>query len=244
MKNFDALVPKRLKRCVIFTTMKKVVCFDFDNVIIDTSLAIKLLILGDKFKEFAAGIDVIFHNTEPKKFFRSIRNIIRLAKGYDIDYLRKIILSIDMTPGTKETFSKLRKKGYKIVIASINDKNLIRDYLKSRGLHADHIYASELVVKNGKLTGEIKGDIIKTEKVGVVKKIEKLYQVKRENITYIGDGLTDLPIMKITGRSILFCPNALTKAEVFASKEFDKMGKEGRFFIVEKKDMREVARLI
>ena len=224
--------------------MKKVVCFDFDNVIVDTSLAIKLLILGDKFKEFTAGIEMLFHNTEPKKFFRSVKNIIRLAKGYDVDYLRKIILSIEMTSGTKETFNKLKKKGYKIVIASINDKNLIKDYLKSRGLHVDHIYASELVVKNGKLTGEIKGDIIKTEKVGVVKQIEKLYKVKREDITYIGDGLTDLPIMKVSGRGILFCPNALTKAEVFASKEFDRMGKDGKFFIVEKKDMREVTKLL
>jgi len=223
---------------------KKVVCFDFDNVIIDTSLAIKLLILGDKFKEFTAGIEMLFHNTDPKKFFKSLKNIIKLAKGYDIDYLRKVILSIEMTPGTKETFNRLRKKGHKIVIASINDKKLIKDYLKSRGLHADHIYASELVVKHGKLTGEIRGDIIKTEKVGVVKKIEKLYKVKKEDITYIGDGLTDLPIMKAIGKGILFCPNPLTKTEVFASKEFDKMGKEGRFFIVEKKDMREVARLI
>ena len=94
------------------------------------------------------------------------------------------------------------------------------------------------------ITGEIKGDIIKTEKVGVVKQIEKLYKVKREDITYIGDGLTDLPIMKVSGRGILFCPNALTKAEVFASKEFDRMGKDGKFFIVEKKDMREVTKLL
>ena len=224
--------------------MKKVICFDFDNVIIDTSLAIKLLIFGDKFKEFAAGMDMLFHNTEPKKFFRSLKNMMMLAKGYDIEHLRKIILSIDLEPGTRETFRQMKKRGYKIVIASINDKNLIKDYLKSKGLHADHIYASEIVVKNGKLTGEIKGDIIKTEKVGVVKKIQKLYRVKKENITYIGDGLTDLPIMKIAGRSILFCPNALTKAEVFASKEFDRMGKEGKFFIVEKKDLREVAKLV
>jgi phosphoserine phosphatase len=226
--------------------MKKIVCFDFDNVIMDTSFAIKMLILGTGFKEFAAKIDLLLHNTEPKKFFKSVKRIMKFAKGYDADHLTELFLNADLTPGTKELFRRIKKKGYRIVIASINDKDLIKKYLKKHDLlgFVDHIYAAEYLVKDGKLTGEIKGDIIKTEKIGVLRNIEKLYKVRKENIIYIGDGLTDLPIMKKVGKSILFCPNSFTKTEVFASKEFDEMGKQDKFFIAEKKDLREVGKLI
>src|SRR3989344_8591239 len=207
--------------------MTKVVCFDFDNVIVDTSLAIKLLVFGDKFKEFSAGIDFLLHNTEPKKFFKSVKKIMRLAKGMPEDRIKKILLEAHITEGAKETFQSLKKKKVKIVIASINDADLIKECLKKNNLlkYVDHIYASKMGVRDGKLTGEISGDVIETEKVGVVNKIEKLYRVKRKDILYIGDGLTDLPIMKSVGRGILFSPNSLTKTEVFSSKEFDKRGK-------------------
>ena len=131
---------------------------------------------------------------------------------------------------------------YKIVIVSTNDKRLIKDILEKNKIadYIDHIYASEFGVENGKLNGKIYGTVIKTEKVGVVKEIEKKYKVKAKDVIYVGDGLTDLPIMKKMGKGILFCPNVLTRAEVYEDKILKKKEKEGSLFLIEKKDLREV----
>lgn len=129
------------------------------------------------------------------------------------------------------------------MIVSINDERIIRKFLEKHRLekYVSNVYASRLGVKDGRLTGMISGDVIKTEKQGIVKKMRKLYGKKE--IVYVGDGLTDIPILKKANKGILFCPNELTKAEVFADKNL--MKKEGnRLFLVEKRDLREVLRFV
>jgi phosphoserine phosphatase len=77
-----------------------------------------------------------------------------------------------------------------------------------------------------------------------VKKIEKTYRIKKKDVIYIGDGLTDLPIMKLVGNGILFCPNELTKAEVFTDKILMKKEKNGELFLVENNNLNEILKFI
>jgi phosphoserine phosphatase len=141
---------------------------------------------------------------------------------------------------------KLKMLDYKIVIVSANDERFIKKYLKKHRIekYVDHIYAARLGIKNGILTGKIFGDVIKTEKVGVVSKIEKLYKAKKKDIIYIGDGLTDLPIIKRVGIGILFCPNELTKAEVFTNKILKDKIERNDLFLVEERNLNEIMKFI
>ena len=147
-----------------------------------------------------------------------------------------------MNKNAKNVIKKLKKDGYKIVIVSINDEGMIKKFLKKNDIdkYVDHIYAAKLGVKNGILTGNVSGNVVETEKTGVVRKIEKLYRARKEDIIYVGDGMTDLPIMKKVGRAILFCPNALTNVEVLADKQLMKMKKDERLFLVEEKDLSKI----
>ena len=137
--------------------------------------------------------------------------------------------------GAEQTFKEIKDRGMKIVIVSINDENLIREFLRRNKIdkYADHIYAAKIEVKNGILTGRITGDVLKDEKVGVLKIIEKKYNAKKSEVIYIGDGLTDLPIIKKVGKGILFSPNAVTRAEVYTDKQLKKM--EGDFLTLYQK---------
>ena len=215
--------------------MPKVVCFDFDGVLTSKSAISRFVkIFGHKFEALKYGVEAFEDNKNPEKFFRDVRGLIKLAEGVPYEYVERISLFLKLNKNAKSVMKKLKRDGHKVVIVSINDEGLIKKFLKKCGMdkHIDHIYASKLGTKNGILTGSIYGDVIKTEKVGVIRKIEKLYRTKKEDMIYIGDGLTDLPIMKKIGSGILFCPDTVTNAEVLADRQLMKMRKSGRLFLV------------
>jgi len=225
----------------------KIVCFDFDDVIPKSNTVAKLTrLFGNKIKILGFEIEFLEDNMNPKKFFRVVEEIVANGKGIEFERVKHFMLRFGLNRGVKEVLKKLKKNGHKIVIVSANDETFIKEYIKKHGIadYIDHIYASRLGVKNGVLTGKIYGDVIKTEKTGVVKKIERMYKVKKKDIIYIGDGLTDLPIMKLAGRGILFCPNELTKAEVFTDKKLKEKIDNNQLFIVGKKDIKEILNFI
>jgi HAD superfamily phosphoserine phosphatase-like hydrolase len=227
--------------------MPKIVCFDFDDVLTDRSTVSKLgKLFGHKLQELKLKAEILEDNRNPKKFFRDVREALKLAKGIPYEYVEKVYAFVKLNKNAKDTLRKLNDGGYRIVIVSTNDEGLIRNFLKKNSIdkYIDRVYAAKVGVSKGLLTGEVFGDVIETEKVGIVKKIEKNYKIKRDDITYIGDGMTDLPIMKKVGRGILFCPNPVTNAEVLSDRHLMKMKGEGRLFLVEEKDLSKILEFI
>jgi HAD superfamily phosphoserine phosphatase-like hydrolase len=226
--------------------MAKVVCFDFDDVLTDKDAAGRFLeVFGHTFSELRFGLELFEDNKHPKKFFRTLKKVVALGKGVRYERVERIASFIKPMKNARKTLQLLKKKGFKVVIISINDENMIKKFLGRSKMDAyvDHIYAGKLGVKNGLLTGTIEGEAIRTEKVGVVAKIRTLYGAKSE-IYYVGDGMTDLPIMKKLGSGILFCPNAVTNAEVLEDRTLMKMQKDGKLFLVEDKDLAGVLEFI
>ncbi|HLD49322.1 MAG TPA: HAD family phosphatase [archaeon] len=227
--------------------MKKIICFDFDDVIVDSNIVSRIgKYFGKKLKLYEMEMEFILDNENPEKFYHFAKKFIKMGKGLDFEYVRRIALKFKLNTGSKEALKKLKKNGYKIVIVSANDRRLIKDILKKNGIseYIDHIYASEFGVVDGKINGKIYGTVIKTEKVGVVREIEKKYKIKAKDVIYVGDGLTDLPIMKKIGKGILFCPNVVTRAEVYEDKILSRKEKNGSLFLIEKKDLREVLNFV
>ena len=224
--------------------MKKlVVCFDFDDVLTDKGALNKLaFIFGPSFAELKLALELFEDNKTPKKFFKVMRKIIKLGEGVKYSRIQDVVKFLRLSKNAKSTLKKLKSDGCKIVVVSINDENLIRNFLKKNKIteYIDHVYAARLGVRNGLLTGEISGDVIRTEKVGIVNKIEKLYNVRRNQIIYVGDGLTDIPIIKKVGRGILFCPNPVTNAEVLTDKQLQKMKKADRLFLVKDRNLENI----
>ena len=224
----------------------QVVCFDFDNVIADGNLLSEVVKLKPEFRGLKLGLEFMVDNLNPKEFFKVVKRLVELGKGMGFDEIKGMVLRFKIMKGTRKTFFTLKKSGCKIVVVSVDDKKMIREFLEKHGLlkYVDHIYGSRLGSRNDKLTGRIYGDVIRTEKTGILKKIEKVYRVKKDDIVYIGDGLTDLPMMKVVGKGILFCPSALTQIEVFRDKVLSKKEKNSELFLIEKRDLSEILKFI
>ncbi|MFH0949483.1 MAG: HAD-IB family phosphatase [Candidatus Aenigmatarchaeota archaeon] len=228
---------------------RKIICLDFDDVITDENIFSKMISMShNRFKGLGIGLEFLARedNMHPKKFYKFLKKCVMLGKGLSFGNIEKIENTIGLTTGAAKTFSLLMKRDYKIIIISTNDRKIIKGFLKKNKIekYIDHIYAAKLGVKNGKLTGKISGDVLKGEKTGIVKNIERQYNTKRENIIYVGDGLTDLPIMKLVGRGILFCPTSITRAEVYTDKILSRKEKDGKLFLVEKRNLMEIMKFL
>lgn len=221
----------------------KVICFDFDDVLCDGNLMLKIgSHCHDKLSEVLDVIEFMKSNKDPKKFYAAVKKIVALGKGIKFEDVESAALSLTAVQGAYETLAEIKKIGYKIVIVSSDDGDIIRKFLKKHDMmkFVDHIYASELGVKDGKLDGTISGDSIKTEKIGALKLVKKIYNVKNDDIFYIGDGLTDLAILRRVYTGILFCPNIITQTEVFTDMDLKKKIEKNELYIVETRDLREV----
>lgn len=232
---------------ILIMPRKKVICFDFDDVITDGNL------LSSASHKFASGfkkirimMDFLRYNENPKKFYWFIRKVVKRGKGIRFDDLEEAALKQRLITGVPQTLRALKKRGYKVVIVSTNDERIIKKYLEKHGLlkYIDHIYAAQLEVKNGVLTGKMSGNVIETEKTGVVRKIKKIYNVSEKDIIYVGDGLTDIPIFRLVGKGIIFCPKTVTKLEIYNDQILKKKERENEIFVVVENDLRAIMKFI
>jgi phosphoserine phosphatase len=224
-----------------------IICFDFDDVITNRSSFIKLAsLVGKTTKKVKVGLDLLRESENPKQFYKTIKYGVSLGKGVKYSNIKKVVYFIRLTKNSKKTLRKLKERGHKIVIISTNDTGMIKKFLKKKKIerYIDHIYASRLGVKNGRLTGKIYGDVIKTEKLGALREIKNRYGKTPKDIVYVADGLTDIPLMKRVGKGILFCPNSLVNAEVLIDGQLRKMKNEGRLFLVEDKDLSKILEFV
>ena len=226
--------------------MHRLICFDFDDVIADSKSLSRLPFIGGRVRSMELGPEFIEGTLQPKHFKKFMDDVVKQISGINAGLVIRVLLRMKLHKGVRETLEKLHAIGYKIVIISTNDGVFIRKYIEKHKLdkYVDHIYAANFEVKDGKITGKIKGEVLRDEKVHIVPRLEKKYKIKRKEMIYVGDGLTDLAIMKIIGRGVLFNPNALTKAEVFVSKKLKNKENKGELFLAEGDDLRTILQFV
>lgn len=100
----------------------------------------------------------------------------------------------------------LKKYGYKIAILS-GGFTYFGHYLQQK-YGIDYVYANELEIENGKLTGRYLGDVVdgkrKAELLRLIAQVEK---VDIAQTIAVGDGANDLPMLGIAGLGIAFMPS-------------------------------------
>ena len=97
----------------------------------------------------------------------------------------------------------LKKYGYKIAILS-GGFTYFGQYLQQK-YGIDYVYANELEIVDGKLTGRYLGDVVdgkrKAELLRLIAQVEK---VDIAQTIAVGDGANDLPMLGVAGLGIAF----------------------------------------
>ncbi|RMF62254.1 MAG: phosphoserine phosphatase SerB, partial [Calditrichaeota bacterium] len=127
-----------------------------------------------------------------------------------VSVLEEIAQGMRLTAGTYELVSTLKAMGFKLALISGGFK-FFADRLKAQ-LSFDYVYANDLEIKNGRLTGKVKGEIIDREAKGrIVHELAQKEGLSPEEIVAVGDGANDEIMLKNAGLGIAFNAHDLLK---------------------------------
>lgn len=180
---------------------KRLVVFDMDSTIVDAEIIDELAKAAGVGKEVA---DITAKGMEGKVGFeQSLRDRVRLLKGLPVETLKEIRDNMKLTPGSEELIRMLKDMGFKLALIS-GGFTYFTDELKNK-LGFDYAYANELVIKDGKVTGEVSGQIIDSKrKADTVQEIMKKEGLTKEEVVAVGDGANDSIMIKNAGLGIAF----------------------------------------
>ena len=215
----------------MYRRMRRLICFDMDSTLIQTEVIDELAMragVGDQVKsitEQAMRGEIDFRE--------SFRKRVALLKGLDESVMQDIAEHLPMTEGVDRLMFVLKKYGYKIAILS-GGFTYFGNYLKERfGL--DYVYANELEIKNGKLTGNYVGEIVDgLRKAALLRQIATNEQVDIAQTIAVGDGANDLPMLATAGLGIAF--HAKPKVTANAQQAINTIGLDGVLYFLGFKD--------
>ena len=185
----------------MYRRMRRLICFDMDSTLIETEVIDELAIragVGDKVKAITeramrGEID----------FTESFRERVALLKGLDESVMEEIAENLPITEGVDRLMFVLKKYGYKIAILS-GGFTYFGNYLKNK-YGIDYVYANELEIIDGKLTGNYLGEVVDGKrKAELLKLISQVEKVDIAQTIAVGDGANDLPMLATAGLGIAF----------------------------------------
>jgi phosphoserine phosphatase len=192
----------------VFQRPKRLIVFDVDGTLIDIEVI-------DKLAE-AAGVGEKVRKITQRAmngeidFKQALRERVRLLKGLNMDTLDVIANNLQITPGALELISTLKTLGFKVALVSGGFTYFI-DKIKER-LDIDHAYANKLVIKDGKLTGEVEEPIIDDRCKGeIVRQLAEKENLLMEEIVAVGDGANDRFMLQNSGLGIALNPKEILK---------------------------------
>ena len=192
----------------IFQKQKQVVMFDCDSTIIQGEIIdelAKVAGVGDTVKEMT----IKAMNGE-MSYTEAVKKRVSLLKGLTVKQLEILSKGIHLTPGAEELISTLHRMGYKVGVIS-GGFSFFTDYLKKQ-LNLDYVFANGLEVKDGVVTGKIKGTIIDAKRKGeILLEIAQLERISLDQIVAVGDGANDRFMLENAGLAIAFSPKEILK---------------------------------
>ena len=215
----------------IFRRSRRLICFDMDSTLIRTEVI-------DELADRAGVGEQVREITERAMrgeidFRESFTERVALLKGLDVSVMEDIAVNLPITEGVERMMTILKRVGYKTAILS-GGFSYFGNYLRSR-YGFDYVYANELEVENGKLTGRYTGDIVDGKrKAELLRLICQFENIDIQQSVAVGDGANDLQMLSTAGLGIAF--HAKPKVRATASQAISTVGLDGILYFLGLKD--------
>jgi phosphoserine phosphatase len=215
----------------MYRRMRRLVCFDMDSTLIETEVIDELAIKAGVGNEVKAITESAMRGEID--FRESFEQRVALLKGLDVKVMKEIAENLPITEGVERLMFVLKKYGYKVAILS-GGFMYFGNYLKEK-FGIDYVYANDLEIKNGKLTGRYKGEIVDGhKKAELLKLIAQVEKVDIAQTIAVGDGANDLPMLGEAGLGIAF--HAKPKVAATAEQSINTIGLDGVLYFLGFKD--------
>lgn len=215
----------------LFRRNRRLICFDMDSTLIETEVI-------DELAERAGVGEQVRAITESAMrgeidFCGSFKQRVALLKGLDESVMEDIANNLPIMEGADRVLNILKKYGYKIAILS-GGFTYFGNSLKKR-FGVDYVYANELEIVDGKLTGRYLGDIVDGKrKAELLRLIAQIENLDLQQVIAVGDGANDLPMLNCAGLGIAF--HAKPKVKENAKQSISSIGLDGVLYLLGFKD--------
>jgi len=201
--------------------------FDMDSTLIDAEVIDELAIEAGV-GEAVSGITARAMAGEID-FQTSFKERVALLKGLNADVLEKVEARLELTEGAEYLMSTLKSLGYKTAILS-GGFTYFAEGIRQR-LGIDYMFANELDIKDGVVSGEVSGQIVDgPRKAELLRQLADKEGICLEQTVAVGDGANDLPMLGIAGLGIAFRAKPLVKAN--AKQAISNIGLDGVLYLM------------
>lgn len=215
----------------IYRSNRRLVVFDMDSTLIELEVI-------DELARVAGVGDQVSAITESAMrgeidFTESLQQRVGLLKGLDESYLTTIAEQLPLTDGAERLIGTLKKLGFKTAIIS-GGFTYFGEHLRKK-LGMDYVYANELEIVDGKVTGKVIGTVVDgKQKALLLQEIAKREQINLEQVIAVGDGANDLPMLSKAGLGIAFRAKPIVRAS--AKQAISTQGLDGILYLIGYRD--------
>ncbi|MBB3241708.1 phosphoserine phosphatase [Pseudomonas sp. Tn43] len=211
----------------LFRRNRRLAVFDMDSTLIEAEVI-------DELAKIAGVGDQVSAITERAMageldFRASFKERLALLQGLDISVLESIGASLRLTEGAETLFAELKRLGYKTAILSGGFSYFAKQLQAKLGI--DYVFANELAVVDGKVTGVAVEPIVDAQrKADLLRELAHKEGLRLEQTIAVGDGANDLPMLAIAGLGVAFRAKPLVKQS--AKQAISTLGLDGVLYLL------------
>lgn len=191
-----------------FRQRRRLVVFDMDRTIIENEVIDELAKVANVGEEVSSITSRAMAGE--MDFKESLRARVKLLKGLPAELFHDVAETMKLTHGALDVTQTLKELGFKLALISggfYYFANIVKDRLGF-----DYVYANELEIKDGVVTGELKGPIIDADAKGrILKEIAEKEGLTLDEVVAVGDGSNDAIMLQNAGFGIAFNSHDILK---------------------------------
>ncbi len=211
---------------------RRLICLDMDSTLTKSECI-------DELAEFAGvGEEVKAITASAMRgeidFKESFTRRVALLKGLDESVLKQVAENIPLQDGAEKLLRVLKRCGFKVAVLSGGFTFAGKPLKDKFGI--DYLFANELEIQDGKLTGRYIGDIVDGKrKAELLRLIAQMEHIELEQVIAVGDGANDLPMIGEAGLGIAF--HAKPKVKENAKQSLSTIGLDGILYFLGFRDI-------
>lgn len=181
----------------------RIVFFDLDSTVIKQESIVELARAAGKEEEVSLITEQAMAGL--LDFTSALRERVRMLQGLPATVVGEVAERLSINPGMHEFAARAKERGILLYLVSGGFNPLAELIASELGFHG--FMANDLEVQDGKLSGELRGEIVNAErKAQFMRDTCARLSIPEDQAVVVGDGANDLLMMQAAGASIGYFP--------------------------------------